>query len=150
MADGVGGPDAVSVWTAASAAVGAALGAFGLWLANRMLGKAAFQSAINDGFKGLTDQLQEERTALRAELERERESARAELNDERLAGARERAQLRGEIINLTQTIEGLKRLLRVHGIDIPMSASERTVDRDARPMIELTGPQNPRTTEDPA
>lgn len=90
------------------AVVSATLGAFGLWLANRMLGKAAFQTAINSGFDKLTDQLQEERAALLKER-----------NEERVAWAAERAQLRGEIINLTQAVESLKAYLRRNGLDIP-------------------------------
>ncbi|HJR83457.1 MAG TPA: hypothetical protein VJ775_05975 [Sphingomicrobium sp.] len=86
----------------------AGLGAFGLWLANRMLGKAAFQTAINDGFAKLTKELQHERDALREELK-----------VERLRGEGERASLKGEIRNLMQTIESLKSELRRHGVPIP-------------------------------
>lgn len=91
------------------AMVAAALGAFGLWLANRMLGKAAFQTAINAGFKDLTDQLQEERAAMREEL-----------TVERVRSAAVEAQLRGEVLNLTQVIEGLKKILRENGIKVPV------------------------------
>jgi hypothetical protein len=52
--------------------IGAALGGFGLWLANRMLGKAAFQNAINDGFAKLTNEIQEERDALRKPWRRQK------------------------------------------------------------------------------
>lgn len=86
----------------------ALIGALGLWLANRMLGKAAFQQAINSGFKELTESLQEERAALLAERD-----------GERLAWAAERAQLRGDIINLTQAVESLKAYLRRNGLEIP-------------------------------
>jgi hypothetical protein len=110
VAGGVGGVDPAHAGVLASIAAifGAALGAFGLWLANRMLGKAAFQTAINTGFKELTDQLQEERR-----LMREEQAA------ERLAAASAQAQLRGDIINLTQVIEGLKKILRENGIPVP-------------------------------
>ena len=104
----------VAAWFApAVAAVSAALGAFGIWLANRMLGKAAFQTAINTGFKELTDQLQEERAAMRQEL-----------TEERVKSAAVEAQLRGEIINLTQVIEGLKDILRKNGIPVPSKHKE--------------------------
>ncbi len=89
------------MFTPAVAFISAALGAFGLWLANRMLGKAAFQTAINTGFRELTDQLQEERSALRKEL------GEAKI---------ERDDLRGEIRQLKQRIESLLRLLDRHGI----------------------------------
>lgn len=99
----------LSAWFAPLIGVAtAALGAFGLWLAQRMLGKAAFQTAINSGFKDLTDQLQEERAAMRQEM-----------TDERIKSAAVEAQLRGEIINLTQVIEGLKNILRENGIPVP-------------------------------
>lgn len=96
------------LWEGFVAAGGAAIGGFALWLANRLVGKAAVQTAINQGFKELTDSLREEREALRAQLDRER-----------LEAAGERAQLRGEIINLTQALESLKKLLREHNIPIP-------------------------------
>ena len=110
MAGDVGGvdPSQTGILAAAATAIGAALGAFGLWLANRMLGKAAFQTAINSGFAALTDQLQEERA-----------STLRQLQDERIAWSAERAQMRGEIINLTQAVESLKALLRRNGLDIP-------------------------------
>lgn len=99
----------LSAWFAPMIGVAtAALGAFGLWLAQRMLGKAAFQTAINSGFEKLTDQLQEERAAMREEM-----------TQERVKSAAVEAQLRGEIINLTQVIEGLKNILRENGIPVP-------------------------------
>lgn len=103
-ADGEG----VGWMTAATGAGSAVFGAFGLWLANRLMGKAAFQTAIGDGFVKLTNELQEERLELRKQM-----------NDERLRVAAEHAELRGEIINLTQVVEGLKRILRQNGIPIP-------------------------------
>lgn len=111
MAGDVGGVDVSSAGgplAALAGAVGAALGAFGLWLANRMLGKAAIQTALNGMAKDLIDQLQEERAAMKASWDAERVTA----------AARE-AQLRGEIINLTQAVESLKALLRRKGIDVP-------------------------------
>lgn len=103
MAGEVAGVDAAqqglitAMWTFA----GVVVGACGLWLANRLLGKAAFQTAINDGFSRLVNELQEERER------------------ERVAWAAERAQLRGEIINLTQAVESLKSHLRRSGLAIP-------------------------------
>lgn len=110
MAGDVGGVD-VSQHGPLAAAIGllsAGLGAFGLWLANRMLGKAAFQTAINDGFAKLTTELQQERDTLRKELV-----------DERIARAQKEAELTGAILNLTQTVESLKSLLRRNGIPVP-------------------------------
>src|SRR5882757_4059660 len=54
--------------TALGAAAAAAVGAFGLWLANRMLGKAAFQTAINAGFRGLLEEVNADRAALKIML----------------------------------------------------------------------------------
>jgi len=107
---GVGGvdPAGAGLLTAIAGLCGALLGAVGLWLANRLLGKAAFQTAINDGFSKLTDQLQEERDRY----------GRA-LDAERLSWAAERATLRGEIRNLMQSIESLKAALRRAGVAIP-------------------------------
>ncbi len=82
----------------------AVFGALGLWWANRIMGKAAFQTAINQGFDALTDQLQEECKQLLAEIEN---------------GRAERAELADKTADLVRTVEGLKALLRAHGIDIP-------------------------------
>lgn len=112
MAGDVGGVDVSSggPLVALAGVVGAAIGGFALWLANRLLGKAAIQTALNASFKEFTDQLQEERKELLAER-----------TAERLAWAKRDSELRGEIINLTQTIESLKALLRRNGIDVPES-----------------------------
>lgn len=106
MSDGL--QESAPFWATITGVVGAALGAFGLWLANRMLGKAAIQTALNTMAKDLIDQLQEER----AEMKRAWDA-------DRLAGAAREAQLRGEIINLTQAVESLKAHLRRKGIDVP-------------------------------
>lgn len=107
MSDGLP-PDSVPAWAAIGTAIGAALGAFGLWLANRMLGKAAFQTAINAGFKELTDQLQEERDFFRRQL-----------TAERIAWSAERSDFTGQIRDLRQSIESLKALLRRNGVEVP-------------------------------
>lgn len=106
----------------------AGVGALGLWLANRLMGKAAFQQAINNGFKDLLDKVNADRDRLTTELhqekveaERERHRLAAVLADKEIAAAAERAQLRGEIINLTQVVESLKALLRANGIPVPQS-----------------------------
>ncbi len=117
---------------AAGGAVSAALGAFGLWLANRMLGKAAFQTAINSGFKDLVDQLQEERKASQDIIH----SMRQEWDAERITTAAERAQLRGEIINLTQTVESLKSWFRTQGIPVPRSKAHELITPE-HVMVEL-------------
>lgn len=76
----------------------ATVGAVGLWLAQRVLGKAAFQTAINDGFSKLTQDLQEERDRLTKEIAAER-----------IAWADERATLKGRIRQLEQTLASLER-----------------------------------------
>lgn len=123
MAGDVGGIDPAhpSLFTAMAGLTGALAGAIGLWLANRLLGKAAFQTAINDGFTKLTQELQEER-----------ESLRKTLNEERVSWAAERATLQGEIRNLMQTIESLKNALRRHGVPI---AEGRALEPDAGALI---------------
>lgn len=94
--------------TGAATIVGALIGGFCLWLANRMMGKAAFQAAINTGFASLLAEVNRDRAELRATIERER-----------VETATERAHLRGEISNLMQSIDSLHAELRRHGIAIP-------------------------------
>lgn len=72
------------------------------------LGKAAFQTAINAGFKELTDQLQEERDFFRRQLA-----------EERIAWSAERSDFTGQIRDLRQSIESLKALLRRNGVEVP-------------------------------
>lgn len=106
--------------------LGALIAALGAWLANRLIGKAAWQQSLNTGFEKLVAALQAERLALvedfkherhtletrLAELEAEYETAKAEAHAERV-------QLRGEIRNLTQVIRSLESTLRAAGIPIP-------------------------------
>lgn len=103
MADDAGAAASqVGLIAAAATAIGAAIGAFGLWLANRMLGKAAFQSAINTGFSELLKRTEEMHEA------------------ERRGWRETELGLRGEIVNLRQTISSLTSDLRRRGvIDIP-------------------------------
>ncbi len=110
VAGDVGGIDPAhpSLLTAIAGLFGAALGAVGLWLANRLLGKAAFQTAINDGFAKLLQAQQSESESLRGELEAAR-----------VSWAAQRATFEGEIRNLVQAVESLKAELRRHGIPIP-------------------------------
>jgi hypothetical protein len=121
VAGDVGGFDPAhpSVLTAFAGLLGAALGAVGLWLANRLLGKAAFQTAINDGFAKLTQA-----------QERANETLEERLVAERVAWAAERATFQGEIRNLVQAVESLKAELRRHGIPIPEA---RISGREAEP-----------------
>lgn len=137
MASDVGGvdPSHHGVLAALAAIGGAALGAFGLWLANRLLGKAAFQTAINDGFAKLTKELQEERDVYRRELTKER-----------IEWAGERATLQGEIRNLMQSIESLKNELRRHGIAIPQGSVVGREPLGGVTIIERRDP--PETPED--
>lgn len=111
MSDGL--PDAPGVLTAIVGFVSAVLGGFSLWLANRLMGKAAFQQAINSGFSELTKQVREERDFFRKQLA-----------EERVAWAAERAEFNGKILNLTQAMESLKHLLIRNGIPIPMTHQE--------------------------
>lgn len=86
--------------------------------------RAAFQTAINDGFAKLTTELQQERDTLRQELVAERVSRAAK-----------EAELHGAILNLTQTVESLKALLRRNGIPVPEAQQPPTE------FIELEGGQ---------
>lgn len=90
MADDAGAAaQQVGMIAAAATALGAAIGALGLWLANRMLGKAAFEAMMTTRFKEIMDQ----QRALHAE--------------ERAVWQAERLQLRGEIVNLKMAVAGL-------------------------------------------
>lgn len=65
-----------------------------------------------------------------------RDSFRQQLAEERITRAGIEAQLLGEILNLTQTIESLKHLLIRHGIDVPMphvEPGEMTVIEGRKP-----------------
>lgn len=85
-----------------------ALGACGMWMANRLMGKAAFRNAIDSGFEKLVDQLQQERSELALMLERERQAWTAE-----------RTELVAEIGRLRGEVDCLADYLRQHGITIP-------------------------------
>lgn len=111
MSDGL--PDTPGVLTAIVGFASAVLGGFSLWLANRLMGKAAFQQAINSGFSELTKQVREERDFFRKQL-----------TEERIAWAAERAEFNGKILNLTQSIESLKHLLIRNGIPVPLAHQE--------------------------
>ncbi len=116
--------------SAASGAVVALIGAVGVWLAQQAMGKAAFQNAINSGFKDLLDQVNQDREHLQKTLDRERLQSAAEI-----------AQLRGEVINLTQVVEGLKGILRAHHIAVPESRQAQSLQGfHELPAAETTKP----------
>jgi hypothetical protein len=120
MADG-GGHEAVTgaAWFAPLIGLGSsAVTATALWLAQRVVGKAAWQAAMSAANKDMIDQLQEERKSLREERAEERRM----WAEERLKWAAERSQLSGDVINLTQALESLKSWLRREGIQVPESA----------------------------
>ena len=96
MADASG--DSVGLVTAVAGSIGAVAGGFFLWLAQRLMGRAAIQTAINDGFAKLVDDLQAERRALIEELER-RDAQ----------WAIERDELKGEIRQLKQLVQSAER-----------------------------------------
>jgi hypothetical protein len=105
MADDAGAAASqVGLIAGAATAIGALIGAFGLWLANRMLGKAAFEGMMTARFKEIMDQ------------------QRALHNEERAVWHAAELGLKGEIVNLRQTISSLTSDLRRRGvIDIPES-----------------------------
>lgn len=138
MADGSGPLHAAhaSAWlTPLLGAIGGICAAALVWLGQRMIGKAAFQTALNDGFAKFTQELQEELQASRTE----RAALRVTLETERIQTAGERADLRGEIMNLTQVIEGLKGILRLHGIPVPAGRPPLTVENPPPAMIIIGG-----------
>lgn len=102
----------VSLWVPVAVAAITGLAA---WFTAQHAGKAAMQQALNSGFKDLLASVQAEHKDCHERLTRLEER----YNAARLRGEAERAQLRGEIINLTQVIISLENLLREQGIDIP-------------------------------
>jgi hypothetical protein len=109
-----------------------ALGAAGLWLAQRTLGKAGLEQALNDRIKEIIKIDRDSMKSLREELKVER-AARV---SEQLVTTREHAQLRGEIANLNQTIESLTERLRNAVID-GLVLEPEAPKRRPKPMIEL-------------
>lgn len=110
MADG-GHSDAVAsaAWFApALALISSVMTAIILFAAQRLVGKAAWETAMATANRDLIDQLQEERRDMLAERAAERIEWVAKF-----------AQQRGEIINLTQALESMKSYLRRQGIEIP-------------------------------
>jgi len=93
----------------------ATIGALGLFLAQRVLGKAAFQTAINDGFKKLHDAEEQHRVRLEGDLA----SLRTTFNAAQVQWAAERASLEGQIRNLTQANLSLRHLLQRAGLSVP-------------------------------
>ena len=87
-----------SVFTWMAGVATATIGAVGLWLAQRMVGKAAFEQAMNARFQVLMDQT----SAFHA--------------SERASWQAERLQLRGEIVNLKQIVATLTDSLRRQGV----------------------------------
>lgn len=79
----------------------ATLGGIGTWAAQRVLGKAAFQDAINTGFSQLLEQEQKARSELRAEL------------------ATERARCDANMVRLFKIIAALKGSMAKAGLDVP-------------------------------
>jgi hypothetical protein len=90
---------------AGASVIAAAFGAAGVWLAQRVMGKAAFQTAINSGFSTLLEQVQADRRELKAELAMQRHECAMELN-----------QLRGELNNSRQIVASLTELLQKAGL----------------------------------
>lgn len=90
-----------------------------LWLAQRLLGKAAVQQAINAGF---VDLMEQNRLELKASREA-RDALAEELARERTERAAERAEFVGEINQLKAVIRGLERFLREQGLPIPARPS---------------------------
>lgn len=112
MADGHGEAITAATWFAPVLALGSSMfTAFVLWLTQRLVGKAAWETVVKEMNRDLIDQLQEERKEYMAER-----------TVERLAWAAERQMYRGDILNLTQALESLKSYLRREGIHVPETA----------------------------
>jgi hypothetical protein len=120
------------VIAAGLSAIGAFIGGVAVWVANRTLGKAAFQNAMNDGFTRIT-------ASLSAQLEEARaanKELRGELDHLKVKHAREESQRKGEMANMYSTIEALQRQLKMRGINVPQP--RRSEDDPEEPMIILS------------
>jgi hypothetical protein len=105
--------------TGITGVIGAAVGGFCLWLAQRLVGKAAWETALNAKFSELLKRTEEFHARKEAAWEVER------------------LQLRGEIVNLKQTIASLASTLRRQGVlDVP----EDKFGTDA--LIQLPGTED--------
>jgi hypothetical protein len=128
MSDAGGHDPNLSVaWIAGLAAFGSAsITAAAGWLAQRLVGKAAWEQMVANANKDLIESLRAERQDVRNEFsayKAEAEQRRQRLSDEfeayKIHTAAESAQLRGEIINMTQAMQGLRARYRELGGDIP-------------------------------
>lgn len=125
MADG-GHHEALTsaAWFApAVAAISSVMTAIILFAAQRLVGKAAWETAMAAANRDMIDQLQEER--------RDYQHARAE---ERAEWAQRNAELEGRVVNLTQALESLKSYLRRKGIEIPEASYHPVIE-----MIVIEG-----------
>jgi hypothetical protein len=116
MTDTMSAEHELPTWaTTLGASAVTAFAGFLIWLLKRTLGAPTAQHELNSGFVDLFNEMRLEldaachqRTELRDLLATEKR--------ERLA---ERQQYRGEINQLRAIVDGLERLLRRNGIDIP-------------------------------
>ena len=88
------------------ASITGVLGVLGVWVANRVLGKAAFQTSINQGFMALLAEVRKEKDELRELVE----SERIRHDEERSQWRLEKDQLHGEIRQLQQTLESMRKI----------------------------------------
>lgn len=86
-----------------------------IWLLKRVVGRPTAQAELNSGFVDLFTEMRTELDAACAQRTELRDLLATEKR-ERMA---ERQQYRGEINQLRAIVDGLERLLRRNGIDIP-------------------------------
>lgn len=115
-------PIAETITFAGGSAGVAFIGGVGLWLANRVIGKAAFQTMITTGFAELHTQELAARIELRSELIAAREElllARAELGAAKAQMASDRFECAKEVAGLRRVIGALRRVMRDAGLTVP-------------------------------
>jgi septal ring factor EnvC (AmiA/AmiB activator) len=105
-------------FTALGAVLVAFIGGFFTWLPSRKKSAAElqkvlteYQTAVQDGFRSLVNEQQEERQQLRSYI--------LDQNDVIEKQTRKIAELEGNVRQLTQVIQSLYRLLNEHGVIIP-------------------------------
>lgn len=104
------------VWGPLLGAGATAAGGILLWMAQRLLGKAAVQTSLNQGFKELMEQM---RTELR-EACHQRDEFKTLLEREREGREGDRLRFNGEMNQLRNMCESMERLLRGAGIEMPL------------------------------
>jgi cell division protein FtsB len=117
----------------------AVLGALGLWLAQRLAGKAAVQTALNQGFDVLYKRQAAVIDELRATIREERIQHAAEIETMR----RGQQELRDHVADLTEGMEAMASEMAKRGVTLPR-LPVRFHEEGAPPLIAAILEQSAR------